>query len=496
MSIPQPRQAGIIDIGSNSVRLVICDVLGASILQSFNEKVMAGLGEGLTRTGRLSPSGVEAALGALARFRAILKALNVETWQAVATAAVRAAEDGSEFVKQASKVLGRPVRLLSGADEARLSARGVEINLYKPVGLIGDLGGSSLEFQGIGGAPGGGESLMIGPLALADVAGEPKELRKRIRDALKTSVALAEAKGRFYAVGGAWRAFARLVMELERYPLKVLQGYQINEGQVARAARLTVDALTNPAARTQIEALDRKRARLLHVAAITIEEILVIGKLDGVTISAAGVREGVIQELMNMRADDPLTDGVIAYTRLDINQIAFGRALHEFIAPALLPEPDLFGSAAADIRIEKAACMMADSAGRFHPDHRAEMAYDQALRAPYCGISHPERALIAYAIGCRYEKDFKRPAEHLGLTSEAQADRARQIGLLMRLGAVFSGRSGPILKRAALRRVGDTLELLVDPRDKLLISETVERRLAQAAGQLRLKSRTSVRLGN
>ncbi|MDP3460481.1 MAG: Ppx/GppA family phosphatase, partial [Hyphomonas sp.] len=158
MSIPQPRQAGIIDIGSNSVRLVICDVLGASILQSFNEKVMAGLGEGLTKTGRLSPKGIAAALGALGRFRAILKALNVETWQAVATAAVRTAEDGGDFLKQAGKVLGRPIRLLSGEDEARLSARGVEINLYHPVGLTGDLGGSSLEFQSIGGAPGKGES--------------------------------------------------------------------------------------------------------------------------------------------------------------------------------------------------------------------------------------------------------------------------------------------------------------------------------------------------
>jgi exopolyphosphatase/guanosine-5'-triphosphate,3'-diphosphate pyrophosphatase len=137
--------------------------------------------------------------------------------------------------------------------------------------------------------------------------------------------------------------------------------------------------------------------------------------------------------------------------------------------------------------------MMADSAGRFHPDHRAELAYDQALRAPYSGINHPERAMIAYAIGCRYEKDFRRPNEHISLATEAQADRARQIGLLMRLGAVFSGRSGPILKRAALRRVGDVLELEVDPRDKLLISETVERRLSQAAGQLKLKSRTIVR---
>lgn len=140
-----------------------------------------------------------------------------------------------------------------------------------------------------------------------------------------------------------------------------------------------------------------------------------------------------------------------------------------------------------------AACMMADSAGRFHPDHRAEMAYDQALRAPYLGVTHPERAMIAHAIGCRYEKDFKRPGEHFVLTTEQQAERAKQIGLLMRLGAVFSGRSGPILKRASLHLEGDILTLRVNRRDATLISETVERRLSQAASMLRLKSATLVR---
>lgn len=494
MTIPQPRPAGIIDIGSNSVRLVICDVLGASILQSFNEKVMAGLGEGLTKTGRLSPQGIEAALKALARYRAILRALNVETWQAVATAAVRVAEDGNDFLKQAGKVLGRPVRLLSGEDEARLSARGVDLSIHNPVGVIGDLGGSSLELKRIGlsGAQ-HGESLMLGPLALGDIVSDPKELRKRMRESLKSSAALRGAKGKFYAVGGAWRAFGRLMMEMDRYPLQVLQGFQANEGQVARAAKLCIDSLSNAAARQQIEAVDKRRAKHFPMAAILMEEVLAQSALDGVIISATGVREGVLHEMLGMKLDDPLSDGIVAYARLDNNQIAFGRALHQFISPALVPQPDLFGSPAADVRIEKAACMMADSSGRFHPDHRAEMAYDLALRAPYLGVTHPERAMIALAIGARYDKDFRRPAEHTALTTDPQADRARQIGLLMRLGAVFSGRSAPILKRAALRRKGDTLELEVGPRDRLMISETVERRLSQAAGQLKLKSRTVVR---
>lgn len=487
MMFPKSERAGIIDIGSNSVRLVIYDVLGASILQTFNEKVMAGLGEGLVQRGTLSPTGRESALNALSRYRAILKALHLRNYTAVATAAVREASDGADFVKKAGRVLGRPVTVLSGADEARLSALGVEASFHRPKGVMGDLGGSSIEFQKIGSGKARGESLLLGPLSLAAEAGDLRELRKKIRAELKSSKVLPGAQGRFYAVGGAWRSFARLNMEIENYPLHVLQGYQMNEGHVARTAKLCLDSVSNAGARSRVEKVDRRRAKHLPIAAIIVEEILANSSLEGVTISSGGLREGVLRDLTGAAVTDPLLDGVIAFGRLDQNQIAFGQALHEFVSPAFAPEPDLFGSPAADARIEKAACMMADSAGRFHPDHRALLAYEQALRAPYAGVTHAERGMIAYAVGRRYEKDFKRPGEYLSLTSDEQADRARQLGSAMRLGAVFSGRSGPILRRASLARKGENLELHVLKVDEPMVSDTVLRRLTQTANQLRLK---------
>ena len=485
---PKSERAAIIDIGSNSVRLVIYDVLGASILPTFNEKVMAGLGQGLMQTGQLSPTGVESALKALGRYRAILKALHLRHYTAVATAAVRSAENGPEFISLASKALGRRVVVLSGEDEARLSAVGVEASFHAPLGMIGDLGGSSLEFKQIGGKAADGESLMLGPLSLVEGDIDLKALRRTIRAELKTSDVLAKSTGRFYAVGGAWRTVAKLNMQIEDYSLKVLQGYQMSKSQVDKAAKLCFDSVTSSAARAMLENVDKRRAKHLPVAAILLQEILGNSRLEGVTISSAGLREGVLRDALGAPLHDPLMDGAIAFARLDKNQILFGEALHDFIAPALAPEPDLFGSPAADIRIEKAACMMADSAGRFHPDHRSIMAYDQALRAPYVGVSHGERALIAYAIGCRYQKDFKRPDEYVALTTPEQDERARQIGSAMRLGAVFSGRSGPILQRARLVRTHDTLQLKVSKADEAMVSDTVERRLSQTASQLRLKS--------
>ena len=493
MTLPKTERAAIIDIGSNSVRLVIYNVLGASILPTFNEKVMAGLGAGLMTTGQLSPSGVEAALKALGRYRAILKALNLKSFTAVATAAVRSADNGAEFISQASNALGRKILVLSGEDEARLSAVGVEASFHEPHGMIGDLGGSSLEFKQIGPKAGGGESLMLGPLSLVNADIDLKFLRKTIRAELKTSAVLAKAEGRFYAVGGAWRTLAKLNMHLEGYSLQVLQGYQMTKAQIDRAAKVCFDSLTNSTARFTLEAVDKKRARHLPIAAILAQEVLDMSELDGMTISSSGLREGVLRNELGASDNDPLLDGAIAFARLDRNQILFGEALHDFIAPALAPEPDLFGSPAADQRIERAACMMSDSAGRFHPDHRAIMAYDQALRAPYTAVAHSERALIAYAVGCRYQKDFKRPDEYTTLTTPEQDERARQIGSAMRLGAVFSGRSGPILKRAQLVRTAETLQLRVSRSDSAMVSDTVERRLSQTASQLRLKSEVVIR---
>lgn len=487
MIFPKSQRAAIIDIGSNSIRLVIYDVLGASILPTFNEKVMAGLGQGLMRTRCLSPEGRDAALKAIARYRAILRALGIRNFAAVATAAVRAAEDGSQFISEASKTLGRQVVVLTGEDEARLSALGVEASFHKPAGMIGDLGGSSLEFKQIGPKANGGESLMLGPLSLVEDEIDLKAIRKTVRSEFRNSKALSEASGLFYAVGGAWRTFAKLNMQLDNYALQVLQGYKMSKGQVARAAKVCLDSVSNAAARSTLETLDKRRAKHLPVAAILLEEVLSSGNFDGVVISSSGLREGVLRDLIGTGMADPLLDGVIAFARLDRNQILFGEALHDFIAPAFEPEPDLLGSPAADLRVEKAACMMADSAGRFHPDHRPIMAYDQALRAPYTGVSHSERALIAYSIGCRYQKDFQRPDEYLSLTSAEQDERARQIGSAMRLGAVFSGRSGPILRRAHLERSQGALRLCIAKTDEAMVSDTVSRRLSQTASQLRLK---------
>ncbi len=481
MPYANPRQVGVIDIGSNSVRLVIYEVWRTAFLPVFNEKVMAGLGEGLWETGRLSPEGVSKAFGALRRFRAILEGLGVETWQAVATAAVREASDGPAFASAAREALGTGVRVVPGREEGRLSALGVRSGFAEVDGLVGDLGGSSLEFHDAAGAGGSGETHRLGPFALPDALdADPQALRKHVRGVLRESALLGAGAARLYAVGGAWRAFARLHMSHAHYPLRVLDGYCMGADDVARLSETVIAQVASARGRGQLQKLVGRRAQHLMRTAIVLDETLRAGRIGRVVVSAHGLRDGVVAELVGRDGGDPLLDGITSYARLVEGQVAFGAALARFVRPATqLPGGAVQGP--VDDRIIRAACLLADTGARFHPDHRATLAYDQVLRAPYSAVSHQERAFLALAVAARYSRKVTPPAPHKGLIDSPARDSARLLGALMRVGAIFSGRSATILQVAELQRSATQLRLIIAARAAAMVSETVRQRLEQAA---------------
>jgi len=201
----------------------------------------------------------------------------------------------------------------------------------------------------------------------------------------------------------------------------------------------------------------------------------------------------VLAENGMFESGDPLIDGIAASAHLDKNQYQFGDALHDFVKPALAEDGDLFGQSEKQERIDRAACMLADSGARLHPDHRANLAYDLALRGAYTGATHAQRAFIAMAVGCRYYKSFHRPKDDRILMPQTRANRARQLGGLMRIGAVFSGRSAKILEQASLRRSNDKLVLRVKRSSAAMVSETVRKRLSQAARNMMLEPVIKIR---
>ena len=493
----EPQKSAVVDIGSNSVRLVIYEMTGAAALPYFNEKVLAGLGRGLPDTGKLSPDGVKQALAALRRYRAILSGLGVTEVIAVATAAVREAQDGPDFARQAEAELGAPLRILSGADEGRLSSRGVQAGFEQAEGIVGDLGGSSLEFHSISpdGPQEAGETHQLGPFALSFATDQkPADRRKAIRKVLKSSQLLNKGMRRLYAVGGSWRAIASVHMELTAYPLGVLHGYRMNGQAVRYVVREILSTQRDKDMAQRISAIVGRRFDTLIHAALVLDEVMDMGGFKEVVISANGLRDGVLFDRdesdslfgeMEEEAGEPLIDGLTAYLRLNQGQYEFGEALFDFVRP-ILPK------SAARERIFRAACLAADCGARYHPDHRADMAYYLILRAPVSCLTHEDRVFLAHATGLRYTHKFKRPAEFTRLGRESDEQVARVLGAAMRLGAVYSGRSAALLGKARLKATKSKLILDVDADCSDMVSATVEKRLSQLATFMDLDAQITV----
>ncbi len=480
---------GVIDIGSNSVRLVVFALRGHSVTPHYNEKVMAGLGRGLGQTGRLDPDGIELALAALKRFRAIADGLGDVPVEAFATAAVRTAGDGADFVERARRGAGFDICVLSGPEEAVSSAEGVRAGLIGVDGVVGDLGGSSLELIACrDGHLGNGETHLVGPLALQGEDGnfDEQAVRARVQASLAESAVIPGAGATFYAVGGSFRAFARVHMDHVGYPLRLLHGYTMTEKDVRRLAKRFADPGDD--IHDTARGVSQKRAPLLPYAALVLDEIFRVSAMERLQVSAYGLREGRLFMASDGRhlPERVFLDGVETVGRLRPEQRAFCDALTAFVAPVIESLPPMFEDAARDTLLLRAACRLSDIGATLHPEYRAQLAYDLVRHGPFAGVGHAERLFLAGAAARRYSKGFRLPEEDAELIGEALERCARQVGALMRLGAALSGRTAELLAGASLRVEAGALVLRPGRHGEEMVSEIVTRRLEQAARELDL----------
>lgn len=470
------RRIAVIDVGSNSVRLVVYDLRGRALQTRFNEKVLAGLGRGLSETGRLHAEGIHVARAALARFAAIAAAQKVDQTIAFATAAVRDAADGHAFCDAVRRESGLPLRVLDGADEARFAALGVVSGNPGMSGLVGDLGGSSLELALVQeGVYRQGETFSVGPLALDDGRGfDADRVMSVLSDRLAPAAAFRGGET-FHAVGGAWRAIASIHMEACDAPLHVLHNY---EAPALRYLPL-LNALMKPGKKhlDLIARVANRRAATIPYAAAVLRKVIELTEVQKIAISSYGVREGLVMDALDPEelAVDPLDAGIAMLMSDDEQGALFGRALADWLQEAsrhTLPE-----------RLSRAACLLVDGGALLHPDNRAELTFDLIVRAPLPGLGHEERVALALAVASRISRGFQHPVFERMLDSDA-IGRARALGSLMRLAADFSGRTAELLRAAELHAREDHLTLVVQSRNRALISEQVERRLQQAAFDL------------
>jgi exopolyphosphatase/guanosine-5'-triphosphate,3'-diphosphate pyrophosphatase len=292
----------VIDIGSNSIRLVVYEGLTRSPTPIFNEKVLAGLGRQVQSTGLLPVDAIDTAFDALRRFRALCDILHVRRIWAIATAACRDARNGRAFIAEAERICKTKITILSGKREAHLTALGIVSGIYKPDGIVGDLGGGSLELVDVHGSRvRGGVTLPFGGLALQDITGKSlKKAEKYVEEAFEDLDMLHDGEDRtFYAVGGTWRALARLHMWQTGYPFHVMHNYRISAREAQEFSRLVHHVDTDTL--SKIEVVNAARRPLLAYAALVMENLVRTIKPRQVVISVLGVREGLLYSLLNAR---------------------------------------------------------------------------------------------------------------------------------------------------------------------------------------------------
>lgn len=480
------RDAAVIDVGSNSVRLVLYRLEGRAIWTVYNEKILAGLGRDLGSTGKLSAAGVETALAALRRFRAVLDAARPGDIFTAATAAVREAQDGQAFVGRVQAETGLNLRVLSGQEEARYAALGVQAGSPHGEGVVGDLGGASLELVRL--TPDGpveGATLALGPFALAGV--RPDKVRTEIEARLAAHAGRFRATT-FQAVGGAWRNLALLHMRMSGYPLQIVHQYEMSRADALDAARFI--SRQSRASLEAIEGVSKKRLETLPHAAMVLEALIEQLGIERVALSAYGLREGLLFESMppETQALDPLIEGCAALAARQGLDETLGPTLDAWLAPLFTALPPILGDRDAVLR--EAACRLADLGARLHPDHRADLVFEQVLRAPVAGQSHAERAFLAVAAFARHTSASSVPEGGTisRLLSEAQRRRARALGAAIRLGCDLSGRSAVLLAQSRLGLSDGKLILgAAEGWSDMLLGEQTARRATQLAGLLGVK---------
>ena len=429
-------RVGVVDVGSNSVRMVVFDGAARSPAYFYNEKVMAGLGKGLAETGRLNPEGAKRALAALKRFALLAEGMGISPLTVVATAAVREAVDGPAFRAEVERETGLHLHVIDGDEEARLSAQGVLLGWPGARGIVCDIGVNSMELARIGGGKVGRRMTSpLGPFRLQQVEGGPKKRREHIQRILRKMQGEFDSRNeRIYLVGGSWRVIARLDMERRTYPLTVLHEYRMTpKGLLDTLDWLANTDLTLLRARTGTGA---ERMELVPLACEVLRELVAIFKPSEIDISSYGIREGMLYEQMpeKLRARDPLIEACRATEAVQSRLPGFGKKLYNFIEP-------LFSEADDDRqRLIKAACLLHDTAWRTHPDYRAESCFDNATRANLGGLDHPGRVFLGLALLHRYKNSRagSRLEPMLRLLTEDQITEAEVLGKAMRFGAMFS----------------------------------------------------------
>ncbi|MBB2201775.1 Ppx/GppA family phosphatase [Gluconacetobacter tumulisoli] len=486
MTAATHRRSAVVDLGSNSVRLVVFDGISRNPISIFNEKSVLRLGRGLNATGRLNEEGVGMAMEVMDRFHAIARGMDADPFEILATAAVRDASNGPEFVAALrARMPGVPIRILSGEEEADYSATGVLCGLPEADGLVADIGGGSLELIRLsGGQKMDACTLRLGVIRLNDRAGGDLQKARSIADADIAQVGwLDDMRGRpLYLVGGAFRALARLQIARTNYPLNIVHLYTLGD----EAAREMSDWIAGSSRRAleRLPGAPRKRLEDVPFAATVLRRLMRRIQPSSLVFCVDGLREGWYMRRVAASVGGIDPQEAVAQemcSRLGRSETLPDHLMH-WTAPLFPNEEQI------DRRLRRAACLMSDIGSYDHPEYRAEQTYLRVLRMQGVGFDHPARAFVALTLAIRYEAElghaFLQPSRQL--LNDAQFRRAVVLGLALRLAYTVCGGTEELLDGTGIEITDQGLALHLAAGRTVVRGESVRRRLDRLGDMLGL----------
>ncbi|HEY4200116.1 MAG TPA: Ppx/GppA phosphatase family protein [Devosiaceae bacterium] len=473
----------VLDIGSNSVRLVVYERHARALTVLYNEKTSCTLGRGMAATGRLADDNMERALTAMKRYALVTKLMKAGAVHVLATSAVRDATNRDEFVDAVERTMGVPVRVLSGEEEAHYAALGVVAGIPGFAGMVGDLGGGSLELSRIAtGEDSGGETHELGVIRLQDDSGgSPAKAAALVRAQLKDSPLMRASESTFCAIGGTWRSLAKLHQVQRRYPLHMVQDYVAKGPDLAKLCEQIVEASSAKRPYVGASTVSSSRRDLVPFGAAVMLEVIKAGEFKNVVFSALGVREGYLYSLLTPqeKAVDPLLQAASEMSVLRSRSpqhahdlIAFG---DRFLATIGFSETE------EEKRLRHVACLLSDIGWRGHPDYRGEQSIDLVAYGSMVGVGHPGRAFLAEVLAVRYMglKHKSLSQSLIALSGAVNSTRARLIGALFRVAYPMSAAMPGVLPGTGFALEGQTLVLQLPTELAFLSGEHLRGRLEQ-----------------
>ncbi len=478
---------GLLDMGSNSLRLVIYEPRFPWPRVYLDEKTMAALGHGLAETGRLDPRNQSIALESLKRFSALVRSTKVARVDAVATAAVRDASNGPEFVEQAQAVFGHPIKVAPGPQEALWGIKGVIAGAPEAQGIFADMGGGSLQVGLVDPRKDGlRQSFPMGALRLLEQCkGDSAKAHALIQRALERLSWLEQGKGKsLYLVGGAWRALALTHMRDTGYPLTMVHGYNLKVEKVLpwltmlkEASEKTLKAL--PIRQT------RRRATLPFAAASLIA-LIEATRVSRIQFSAFGIRQGIMFDQVLDQAIWQSPEQLYHYAATSL--FRGGNRYGEDLGQALLRwiPWQLIDAGVPSAAAKETALIMSDVGWDYHSERRASDVVLDVLHTRDLPLSHKDRVFVSLVLTTRHGADHRTTIapDLLHLLRDQEIKAARALGLILRFAYKCSGATQAVLLRSRLEIQGDSLVLHLGSSLDGLTTQGLKDNLAKLAKRL------------